>query len=349
MPNLLKNRRPTGPPNFGYVPDVAHANERAQLSASIYGATAIDDLPVDMDRGAYPYRAAALVLRENAKYVRKTTGGLLELLALSQGGHGSCVGWGEARKLLISLAAGIFLRGLDLTWPTDASGKPVSVSPSWCYGASREWNRGAWEGSNGSWAAKASQDLGILFERDYSAEGGPNLLQYSTGDCNAWESRGVPRAALAVAKLVRLEGYARVQTTEQLARVLQAGYGANMCDGLAPGRGARDEDGAIAQTGRWAHSETVICYDPVRKGKGNVRRLFGILNSHGTEKYTGPKGANTPDLPSGAYKVTESEMQRILDGRDTWVNFELDGLRPAASNYRRTLRKIVGGPYAFNL
>ena len=341
MPRRTK-RHPL-PKNYGYVPDPAHSEKRHGLSRSIWGDDPFKDLPRDLNRSAFPYRALAFGLRSNPKYTR-ASGQRVWLLALSQGNHGSCVGWGEARKIAITLAAGHFMRGLDLTWPT-ASGKPVSVSPSFCYGASREWNRGSWEGSNGSWAAKATQELGFLVEKRYS---GSDLSRYRTDDCNTWEARGVPRGLLQYADDSVLRGYARVRDCESLAAALQNGYAANVCGSRAPGKSTRDEYGAIALTGRWAHSQAVIGYIVYHVGRGKYKRFFIILNSHGSNRYKGPTGKQTPDLPGGAYLVSWNYMQRLLNERDTWVNFDLHGLEPASRNWKRSAKRIMGDFYALS-
>lgn len=324
------------PENFGWVPDPQHAEQRAALSQATWGANAFDALPVDLDRSAYPYRAMAQLLRGNAKYVTGTAA-MPMLLALSQGNHGSCVGWGEARKCMITLCAGIYMRGIDLELPQH-NGKPVSVSPSWCYGASRTVvnQLGGWEGSNGSWAAKASERLGLLFETKYDAI---DLADYRTGDCDNWEARGVPRTALPIADDTLLRGYARVDACEQMVAALQNGYAANVCGSRAPGGDKRDEYGAIPLTGRWAHSQTVVAYVVYKLPGGRSLRLFMILNSHGSNRYKGPTGKQTPDMPGGAYCVSWNDLQRLLDERDTWVNFDLHGLQPASRDWPKHAKR----------
>lgn len=318
----------------GWVPDPGLAEAEADCCIARYGATHLDDLPADMDKPAFPYRTAARILAGNRKYVD----GHGLLLALSQGSHGSCVGWGEARKILITLAGGIYLRGLEFEWPKDGNGLPVAPSPSWCYGAARTAanNLGSWEGASGAGAAKATEEMGWVWERKYD---GFDISTYRTDDCNAWEARGVPKVSLQYADDNLLKGRMRVTTCEQLVALTQAGYAINICGMGKPGGVTRDEHGYIdASSRRWAHSQTGgICYVVYKLKPGKVFRGFGILNSHGSKKYKGPKGKLTPDLPDGAYITSWGDMQETLNRRDSWVNFEYDGVRPAQKKFSRRL------------
>lgn len=331
------------PKNYGYVPDPGHAEQRAVQSHRLYGSNPYDALKCDLNRSAYPSRALALMLGANPQYV-ETRGGLLVPYARNQSSHGSCVGHGEARKIEITIAAGMFLRGLRLDKAAcSQGGKPAGVSPSFCYGASREWNRGRWEGSNGSWAAKATQELGFLFERDY-----PNFTRcstYRTSDCDEWELRGVPREALQLSQAQTLEGFARVDNWEQAAALAHHGYAFNICGSPAPGTNVRDRYGAVRLTGQWAHSQCVSNYVVYDLGGGSYLRLFEIWNSHGRNRYSGGTGEKTPDLAGGAYYVTHNDLQRILNERDSWVNFDKKGLEPRAKNWRELAQKTYGSWY----
>lgn len=321
------------PENYGYVPDPALSEAEAESCFARYGDS-IDDLPRNMDKPAFPYRAAAMMLAGNRKYVDNS--GLL--LALSQGSHGSCVGWGEARKILITLAAGVYMRGLEIDWPKDANGLPVSISPSWCYGAARQAanNLGRWEGASGAGAAKATEELGFIWEKPYA---GFDCSAYRTEDCDRWEAQGVPKASLQFADDNLLKGRTRVTTCEQLVGLTQAGYAINICGMGKPSGVTRDDYGYIdCGSRRWAHSQCGgICYVVYKIKPGKVFRGFGILNSHGNKKYRGGKGKLTPDLPDGAYITSWDDMQETLNRRDSWVNFEMDGLRPPQRNWERRL------------
>ncbi len=317
------------PENCGYVPNLAHANSLAVECASF--ATDLEALSFASNKSAFLYRAIVEVLKGNPKYVRNGV-----LRAFSQGKHGSCVGCGEAHKTAATLAGGIWLRGEELDWPVDDAELPVMPSRSWIYGASRQVvdRLGRWEGSNGSAAAKAIDEMGIAWERNC---GGVDLSEYRPEDCDRWEARGVPKATLPVAKQVTLGGKVRVESWEQAAAALQHGYGINICQCYKPVRTTRDDYGAIELGSPWSHSQVVWGYVVYGSGR-NRTRLFVIYNSHGN-KYKGPKGPLTPDLPDGAYCITTNEMQEILDNGDSWISCDRTGLAPRSRSFRRIAKK----------
>ncbi len=315
--------------NCGYVPNPAHANALAKESRAY--ASDLDELSFDANRSAFPYRALVEVLKANPKYVRGN-----RWRAFSQGRHGSCVGCGESHKVAVTLAAGIWMRGEAIDWPMNDAGLAVMPSRSWIYGASRQVvdRLGRWEGSNGSAAAKAIDKMGIAFERNV---GGVDLSSYIADDCNRWELRGVPDATLPIAKLTSLGGRTRIETWEQLAASHQHGYAANICQCYKPVIATRDEHGSIELGNPWAHSQASVGYVVYGSGR-NRRRLFVVYNSHGN-KYKGPTGSLTPDLPQGAYCITTAQMQRIIDNGDTWISCMRTGLTPRARQYRKFAQK----------
>lgn len=328
---MPRRKRHGLPENCGYVPDLAHADSLATESAVVY-ASGMEDLKADLNRSAFPYRALAEALKHNPKYVTKE--GILR--AFSQSSHGSCVGCGEAHKVAVTIAAGKWLRGEDYDWPTDNNGKAVMPSRSWIYGASRQAANqlGRWEGSNGSWAAKAVDEMGLLFERKY---GSVDLTDYRTGDCDRWEAAGVPRSTLEPASHQSLGGKLRIDHWEQLATGMHHGFAANICGCYKPVRTTRGEYGEIKLGSPWPHSQAAWAYVVYKLKPRTYWRGFVIYNSHGN-KYKGKRGALTPDLPFGSYLCTVNEMQRILDNRDSWFSFDRRGLRPRARKVSKEAR-----------
>jgi len=311
--------------NYGYIPDPDHQDAYAIEAADLYGSP-LDALKADMDTPAFPYRAAAYALR-GTRYVKQIASGLLVLQAFNQGNVGSCVGWGEARKLLITLAAGVYMRAENISLPIDQHGNVCGVSPAWCYGASRQVvnKLGKWDGSNGSWAAKATAEMGYLFEKRYHDF---DNSKYSAAFCKEWAKRGVPKESIKYAEEQRYTGRVRVTDVEQAVALTQAGYAANICGDIKP-NSTRDEYGFCKHSGSWAHSQTGnICYVVYKESPTKTRRGIGILNSHGNNRYKGPTGDLTPDLPGGAYIFSLEDYQKILDERDTWVSFDREGLMP---------------------
>jgi hypothetical protein len=310
--------------NYGYIPDPEHQDAYAAEASGLYG-NPLDYLKADMDLPAFPYRAAAHALADT-KWTKRVEGQTL-LLAQSQGGVGSCVGWGEARKILLSLAAGVYMREEEIALPLDEDGKPCGVSPSWCYAASRQvvGKLGRSDGSNGSWAARATAEMGFLFEKKYPEF---DARGYSEADCRNWAAKGVPKDSLQYGAESRYTGRMRVETVEQAVALTQAGFSYNLCNDHKP-NDTRDEHGFCKRSGSWSHSETGgICYVVYKISPTKTKRGIGILNSHGNNRYKGPKGELTPDLPSGAYIFDLETIQDMLDRGDTWVSFDRDGLAP---------------------
>jgi hypothetical protein len=324
--------------NFGYFEDREHQDAFAAESTALYGSP-LDFLKADMDRPAFPYRAAALALK-GTKYSKQRDGHLV-LEGLSQGKVGACVGWGEARKIFLTLAAGVYMRGEDIATILDENGSPVSVSPQWCYAASRQAvnKLGRGDGSNGSWAARATAELGFVFEKKY--ENGFDASRYSAADCRNWARVGVPSASLQVSKEQRFRGRARVETFEDAVALIQAGYCFNLCNSQRPNN-VRDERGFCKWTGKWAHSETGgLCYVVYKISPTKTIRGIGILNSHGSNRYDGGRGDLTPDLPDGAYMYDERDFMACLNRKDTWVSFDLEGLKPAAKQWEERVPNVA--------
>lgn len=327
------------PPNFGIVPDAKHNRELAENAYVIFGSP-LDHLKADMDKSVFGHRCLTQMLKRNPKYVTRDPAPV-RMKARNQSSHGSCVGHGEAGKIKYTLACGHYMRGEEIGWPTsDDDGKLlVEPSPSWLYGASRQSANqlGKWEGSNGSWAAKATEEMGFLFEKNYP--GAVDLTEYKPRDCNNWEANGVPARSLEVADDQLLKGMMQIKSCEELVACYQAGYGVNTCNDRSP-RKTRDEYGRCDLTGRWAHSVTgVPTYVVYKISPTKTLRLFLIENSHGNNSYTGPKGPKTPDISGGGYFLEWKDMQTYLNSGDTWVNFSLDGLKPASRTWEKRLRE----------
>jgi hypothetical protein len=314
--------------DYGIIDDPEHSDAFAADSASLYGSP-LDHLVADMDTPAFPYRAAAKAL-EGTPYVRER-GRYIELLASSQRSVGSCVGWGEARKLFLSLAAGVYMRGDEVGLPAQ-DGAPCMVSPAWCYAASKQVvnKLSRKDGSNGSWAARATAEMGFLFRKEYpdfDARG------YSEDICRRWGRSGVPTDSMPYALDQKFRGRVRVNNVEEAVALCQSGYMLNLCNNEKP-NDKRDAYGFCRPTGKWSHSETgAICYVVYKMSPTKTLRGLGILNSHGNNRYKGPYGDQTPDLPGGAYIYELNDFQQCLDHQDTWASFDLDGLQPPAKDW----------------
>ena len=167
------------PTNYGYIPDIIAQESLAAAGEKVWRSE-LDSFRPDMDKSVMLYRAAAHVCK-GTQWVGSD--GVISSRLWDQGQHGSCVGWGEAGKIWKTICAQKALRGARIET------EPYAISPSWCYGASREvvGQLGGWEGSNGSWAAKATAEMGFLYWKRYDSI---DLSQYRTSDCKCMGSPG---------------------------------------------------------------------------------------------------------------------------------------------------------------
>lgn len=303
---------------MGWVPDKPRQNALAAQAAPFQSQ--LDDLPVDMNKSCFPIRVLANALKKS-KY---TDGNKLK--SRNQGSHGSCVGHGTARLGANNLAADILVRGLPYEWPT-ANGKPLDVSPSWVYGASREvvGQLGTWEGSNGSWAVQALRDWGMLFETTY---GDLDLTSYKEKDCDQWEASGVPPASKQYASAFRFQSFVRIDTVEQWVALIQNFYTATCCCQLA--WDGKLIDGYMKQAGSWAH-----CQHGGGAYVAKPQRGILIQNSWGTNWMSGtPHPMMKSDMPAGSYFIFLKDAQKLLDAQDTWTVTGGRGIVPAPRPWR---------------
>jgi hypothetical protein len=281
---------------FGWVPD-AEAQREFQASLPWGSFTeAIGEGP-EAEGDALLYRCVAKCM------------GLEKMPARNQGSIGSCVGHGTATSADVTTAVEIVLKGEAEEWFA-----PVAADAM--YGASRQIANqlGSWEGSNGSWAAKAITDYGTLHMTKY---GDVDLTTYRVDQCRQFQRKGLSAELKAKAAEHKMGAAAPVRSAEEARQALVNGYGINVCSNQGFS-GRRDSDGVMKAQGSWAHSMAIIAYLEV-----NGRKLFKVQNSWGAQWGSGPQVPD--DSPDGSFNAEWSVIDRMCRGGDTYCYSAFDG------------------------
>ena len=281
--------------------------------------TQLSDLPYDLERSVYPFRALAKLL-EGSQYL---TGGRLD--AMNQGNYGSCVGFAASRAADITAACDILWRRQAEKWPTDQQGRPVLTSPDWCYGASRDISDslGRWQGSYGGAAAKCLREYGAIHQKKY---GRFDLTSYSIPRCRKWAAQGVPLELVDQARRHQFLTTVRVETVQQAVALVQNGYGFSVCCGMA-WSSRRDEDGFARRVRPgWSHAQAGgLGYVYIKRGKRS-RRGFLIQNSWSNSWQAGsPFGLD--DQPHGSYFIRYEDMATAIRSGDCYAVGDYEGFR----------------------
>lgn len=323
--------------NFGYVPDPVACEEYAKQIPKLY-SNQLDNLKPDMERSAFPYRHA-MNLYSGTKHIRRG-----RLLGLSQLNLGSCVGFGTAGAAMLTMCGDIAHRNEPERMPSNG-GLAIRPAPGYCYAASRHiaGRLGRWEGSNGSAAAKAVNEWGMVFQQKY---GNVDITNYSVEQTRSWQQRGVPKTLIEAAASHKYRTTVRVRTFEQAVALVQNSFGINMCCQLA-WNGARDKDGFVRVDGSWAHSTTsglaYVCVSntSISGPSGSRFKKRGIANQNSWqqewkgEKNGGPLGSQTPDLPFQSWIIYEDDYERALSGGDCFAYGGFDGFIQKRKDWKK--------------
>ncbi len=306
------------PHNQGWRPEPEQTELYAQSIPRKY-KTQLNDLPFDLERSAFPFRALAKVLA-GTSYI---SDGRLD--ALNQGNYGSCVGFAAARTADITAACDIIWRREAEKWPTDPAGQKILTAPDWCYGASRDvsGSLGRWQGSYGGAAAKALREYGAIFQQQY---GKHDLSTYSISSCRSWAARGVPADLVEEARAHQFLTTVRVESVDQAVALVQNGYGFSMCCGMAWSP-RRDEDGFARRTRPgWSHAQAAgLGYINIKRGK-RTKRGFLIQNSWGN-KWQADSPFGLVDQPHGSYFIRYEDMATALLSKDCYAVGDYEGFR----------------------
>lgn len=226
-----------------------------------------------------------------------------DVIAMSQGNVGSCVGAATSKALEL-------MHG-------------QRFSAEWLYGGSRKHFQQHYSPFGGSFCGYAAQlikDVGAVPSLDYSLMG-DDLRAYSPSRAKNWE-RGPPDQYAAIAQGYR-SGFVKIETWEQLRDSIANGVpvivGSNVGYG-STSKAVRTSDGRLKSRwwSSWGHA-MVFC--GVSDGKSK-RAL--LLNSWGQKWVTGPKWLG--DEPEGSFWVSKSDAEKMLAYDDAYAILPIPGM-----------------------
>lgn len=299
---------------FGYIPNY-NATETFQRSLGPRWQSLRTGAP-NLFRADLPKSAPLWKMRDKAhedaygkKYVRG-----------SQGGLGSCVGWGSADAVDVSFAVA-YSQGKASEWRMVATESTYGLRGE--LGESFGYYSDGWWGSG---VAKGLRDCGVLFREKYSE--GSNAVDltsrseqrerdwghYGTGGRNSeWLD--------PIAARYKIPHVAPVKTTDEAKASLANGYAIFICSGVGFDPCVRNADGVVRRGGSWSHCMACVGYYTV-----DQQTVFVIENSWGPNSVTGPPG---PEVLSGAqFAITTADMQRIFDADDSYAVSGPNGFEP---------------------
>lgn len=173
------------------------------------------------------------------------------------------------------------------------------------YATSREVGGllGRGDGSYGSAAVKAMQQIGIISREMAGADGA-----YSGSRAKAWGHRGAPSQYKQAAAEFKLGGAAKVSTWDDLIAAMSNGYPVT----IASNQGfelQRDNQGFCRPRGSWAHQMFIAGVRFDREGAL-------ICNSWGPNSPTGPLHERQPSF---SFWADRPVIERILAQGDSWA------------------------------
>jgi len=300
------------PPNeqhrYGYVPRFANTtgvDERMRAMRKAYSTdepdVAIDNLPVDLAKSAFTWRAVTEGLGIPGQ----------RLPSRNQGNVGSCVGNGGASAGTLTAFCDQIVRGQN-------EKQPALLSADWAYGIMRTiaGQLGRWDGGTGDWMAEGYQVGGSL---SMLKIGDVDLTTYSANRCSQWAMSGVPKSLRPPAEDHQFLQTYKVTKVDRAVALLQAGYGVSICSNFGGGS-TRDSDGFMVRpwSTSWSHCMYLAGY---RSDKQGVL----VVNSWGNDWNSGP--IYPDDMPHGSFWLGLNDLQRILGQNDTYAYLGYEGFQ----------------------
>jgi len=223
----------------------------------------------------------------------------------NQGSVGSCVGFGTAGAVEISLLAEIVHDGLF---------KYGEISEESIYAFSRVeigGGRLSGDGSVGAWAADAVKQKGYLFKMKYPPD--YDLTKYNEQRCRSWGNSGVPDELEPEASKYRAGDASLITSWKEAKKALAQGYGLAVCSNQGFTM-QRDNKGICYPQGQWMHCLRCDGYyiDPITK-----KEYGHITNSWGPNAHTGNVGWGNP--PTDGFWADASVINGMLSQRDSWA------------------------------
>lgn len=233
---------------------------------------------------------------------------------LNQGTCGSCVAFGAA--IACDLLAAIQIVDHAMERP---EGRTDPMSIYWGsrveVGGNRLWG----QGSVGAWAAKWLKDYGVLPQAKYPEI---DLSVYSSSVCCGPHARsGVPDGLEAVARKHPVKSFAQVQSFEELARAIEAGYPVTIASNQGFSK-ARDSEGFARASGSWGHQ---MCCAGVRHDRPGAL----IVNSWGAY-FTGEC-----NISPAAFWADAQTIEHMLRQGDSFALSDLSGWERKSLSFAR--------------
>lgn len=229
---------------------------------------------------------------------------------------GDCVSHGTRNAVDATRACEIAVKG-------EAEGFYVKGATEAIYGSRGHGG----QGMSCSGAARfVTTEGGVLLRKDYTAEFGRDLSEYSNSYRlgMGWGRSGVPQNVLDEARKHQLGTSTRITSLEQARDAIANGYGIAACSGLGFSS-SRDEDGVSRRRGSWSHCMAWLGVDArvetVDKYGGP---LFLIQNSWGKFN-NGPKRLNQPE---GSFWVIPKDANSIIKSNGSFAYSNVDGFPP---------------------
>lgn len=250
--------------------------------------------------------------------------------ASNQRSVGSCVGWGFSRNVQDLFFMGIVQDEARFEWPSDLPRKGNTlVAVESVYGPSRVEIGGGrvnGDGSVGAWAAKAVNQMGVLFRKVYQAGGKTyDLSQPSEANERAWGRYGAPDALEPEMAKQKVGDIALCTTATGLRDAIIAGCAAAPCSSIGFTE-VRDAMGFCRPSGTWNHCMATAGTCVV---KGNIpavaiRQSWGPNSPRGNDRVVLESGREIV-LPPGVFLVRLEHIDMMVRQRDTWVMSRVPG------------------------
>lgn len=202
--------------------------------------------------------------------------------------------------------------------------RPISVEA--IYGASRvEVGKRAirGDGSQGSWAAKAVRQYGLLAMQEYP--GGIDLTTFSPARARQWGSSGIPDALEPTAAQNKVGTTALVRTWADLENAIRQGYPVAVCSDQGFEGMNRDKDGFVRPSGTWPHCMAFLGI------RGGSRPGAFLLNSWGDSAHGGPR--YPADMPVAGFWADKAVVERMLRQNDSYAVSDLTGFPARKLNW----------------
>lgn len=291
--------------NYGMI-DLTPDDEAWRDSQIPTVSQAAPDIMEADDESVFCWRAITALTKEE------------RLKPYNQSSVGSCVGNGAAGAANITIASDIIERKEFEEWEAKSAADAL-------YGMSRQivGQLGRWDGSNGSWVARAMREWGIPKMKNYD---GIDLSAYSVSRCKEWAARGVPDTVRKAADPTKADKVYLVANAEEAWAVLGQFYGILICSNQGF-TSQRDSEGFCRASGRWAHC--MYLSGRIKTPKG--RKGFNVPNSWGENWVSGPVWPE--DQPSGSFNADWDVIDYILKQRDSYAVSDYQGIRRRKLDY----------------